>query len=50
MMSCCQELIIPHQSGQAVSLASSRQVKLLRERNIDVRHPTGHIDDVAREN
>src|SRR5690554_3034051 len=30
------DLLIPHQSGQAVSLVE-RQVKLLRERNIDVR-------------
>ncbi|WP_339650970.1 DUF484 family protein [Halopseudomonas pelagia] len=43
------ELIIPHQSGQAVSLVE-RQVKLLRERNIDVRHRLGQLMDVAREN
>jgi uncharacterized protein len=43
------DLIIPHQSGQAVSLVE-RQVKLLRERNIDVRHRLGQLMDVAREN
>ena len=43
------ELLIPHQSGQAVSLVE-RQVKLLRERNIDVRHRLGELMDVAREN
>lgn len=43
------ELLIPHQSGQAVSLVE-RQVKLLRERNIDVRHRLGQLMDVAREN
>ena len=43
------ELLIPHQSGQAVSLVE-RQVKLLRERNIDVRHRLNELMDVAREN
>ncbi|MFA5677208.1 MAG: DUF484 family protein [Pseudomonas sp.] len=43
------ELLIPHQSGQAVSLVE-RQVKLLRERNIDVRHRLGELMEVAREN
>lgn len=43
------ELLIPHQAGQAVSLVE-RQVKLLRERNIDVRHRLGELMDVAREN
>lgn len=43
------ELIIPHQPGQAVSLVE-RQVKLLRERNIDVRHRLNQLMDVAREN
>ncbi len=43
------ELLIPHQSGQAVSLVE-RQVKLLRERNIDTRHRLSQLMDVAREN
>lgn len=43
------ELLIPHQSGQAVSLVE-RQVKLLRERNIDVRHRLSELMNVAREN
>ena len=43
------ELLIPHQSGQAVSLVE-RQVKLLRERNIDVRHRLSELMSVAREN
>lgn len=43
------ELIIPHQPGQAVSLVE-RQVKLLRERNIDARHRLNELMDVAREN
>ncbi len=43
------ELFIPHLPGQAVSLVE-RQVKLLRERNIDVRHRLDHLMDVAREN
>lgn len=43
------ELFIPHQAGQAVSLVE-RQVKLLRERNIDVRHRLGQLMEVAREN
>src|SRR5690606_3532164 len=43
------DLFIPHQSGQAVSLVE-RQVKLLRERNIDARHRLSQLMDVAREN
>lgn len=43
------ELLIPHQSGQAVSLVE-RQVKLLRERNIDTRHRLSQLMAVAREN
>ncbi|MEJ6654414.1 MAG: DUF484 family protein [Pseudomonas sp.] len=43
------DLFIPHQSGQAVSLVE-RQVKLLRERNIDVRHRLSQLMEVAREN
>lgn len=43
------DLIIPHQRGQSVSLVE-RQVKLLRERNIEVRHRLNQLMDVAREN
>lgn len=43
------DLIIPHQRGQSVSLVE-RQVKLLRERNIEVRHRLSELMDVAREN
>ena len=43
------ELRIPHQPGTAVSLVE-RQVKLLRERNIEVRHRLSHLMDVARDN
>ena len=43
------DLIIPHEAGHAVSLVE-RQVKLLRERNIDMRHRLGQLMDVAREN
>ncbi len=43
------DLIIPHQRGQSVSLVE-RQVKLLRERNIDVRHRLNQLMEVAREN
>lgn len=43
------ELLIPHQPGEAVSLVE-RQVKLLRERNIDMRHRLSHLMDVARDN
>lgn len=43
------DLIIPHQRGQSVSLVE-RQVKLLRERNIEVRHRLNELMDVAREN
>ena len=43
------DLIIPHQRGQSVSLVE-RQVKLLRERNIDVRHRLSQLMEVAREN
>ena len=43
------ELRIPHQPGNAVSLVE-RQVKLLRERNIEMRHRLGHLMDVARDN
>ncbi len=43
------DLIIPHQRGQSVSLVE-RQVKLLRERNIEARHRLNELMDVAREN
>lgn len=43
------ELRIPHQPGAAVSLVE-RQVKLLRERNIEMRHRLSQLMDVARDN
>ncbi len=43
------ELHIPHQPGSAVSLVE-RQVKLLRERNIEMRHRLSQLMDVARDN
>lgn len=43
------ELRIPHLPGAAVSLVE-RQVKLLRERNIDMRQRLGQLMDVARDN
>lgn len=43
------ELRIPHQPGSAVSLVE-RQVKLLRERNIEMRNRLAHLMDVARDN
>ncbi len=43
------ELRIPHLPGQAVSLVE-RQVKLLRERNIEMRHRLSQLMDVARDN
>ncbi|MGI3129254.1 DUF484 family protein [Halopseudomonas pachastrellae] len=43
------DLIVPHEAGHAVSLVE-RQVKLLRERNIDVRHRLNQLMDTAREN
>lgn len=43
------ELRIPHQPGTAVSLVE-RQVKLLRERNIEMRHRLAQLMDVARDN
>lgn len=43
------ELRIPHQPGTAVSLVE-RQVKLLRERNIEMRNRLSHLMDVARDN
>ena len=43
------ELRIPHQRGTTVSLVE-HQVKLLRERNIEMRHRLSHLIDVARDN
>jgi uncharacterized protein YigA (DUF484 family) len=43
------EMRIPHQPGDAVSLVE-RQVKLLRERNIEMRHRLSQLMDVARDN
>lgn len=43
------ELRIPHQRGTAISLVE-RQVNLLRERNIEMRHRLAELMDVAREN
>lgn len=43
------ELRIPHQRGDTVSLVE-RQVKLLRERNIEMRQRLSHLMDVARDN
>ncbi|MDQ7987808.1 DUF484 family protein [Pseudomonas sp. G34] len=43
------ELRIPHQRGDTVSLVE-RQVKLLRERNIEMRQRLAHLMDVARDN
>ena len=43
------EMRIPHQPGDAVSLVE-RQVRLLRERNIEMRHRLSQLMDVARDN
>ena len=48
-MTVIPELRIPHQPGDAVSLVE-RQVRLLRERNIEMRHRLSQLMDVAREN
>lgn len=42
-------LRIPHQRGDTVSLVE-RQLKLLRERNIEMRHRLSQLMDVARDN
>jgi len=42
-------LHIPHGSGDAVSLVE-RQVSVLRERNVDLRHRLKELTDAAREN
>jgi uncharacterized protein len=43
------ELTLPHETGSAVSLVE-RQVSILRERNIDMRHRLSKLLDNAREN
>ncbi|WP_139674517.1 DUF484 family protein [Pseudomonas sp. F16(2018)] len=40
---------IPHQRGDSVSLVE-RQLKLLRDRNIEMRHRLSQLMDVARDN
>lgn len=42
-------LRLPHQRGDTVSLVE-RQMKLLRERNIEMRHRLSQLMDVARDN
>lgn len=44
-----EDINLPHNSGDAVSLVE-RQVALLRERNIDMRHRLGKLLDNAKEN
>lgn len=43
------ELSLPHESGSAVSLVE-RQVSILRERNMDMRHRLSKLLDNARDN
>ena len=43
------DLTLPHETGSAVSLVE-RQVAILRERNIDMRHRLSKLLDNAREN
>jgi len=43
------DISLPHDSGQAISLVE-RQVSVLRERNIDMRHRLSKLLDNAREN
>jgi len=43
------DLRLPHESGQAISLVE-RQVSILRERNMDMRHRLSKLLDNAREN
>lgn len=43
------QLKLPHQSGSAVSLVE-RQVSILRDRNMDLRHRLSKLLDVAKEN
>lgn len=42
-------LRLPHQRGDTVSLVE-RQMKLLRERNVEMRHRLSQLMDVARDN
>ena len=42
-------LRIPHQRGDTISLVE-RQITILRERNIELRHRLSHLMDVARDN
>ncbi|APC16941.1 hypothetical protein BLL42_14815 [Pseudomonas frederiksbergensis] len=44
-----QTLRIPHQRGDTISLVE-RQMKILRERNIEMRHRLSQLMDVARDN
>jgi len=43
------DLRLPHESGEAISLVE-RQVSILRERNMDMRHRLSKLLDNAREN
>lgn len=43
------DISLPHQAGQAVSLVE-RQVSVLRERNMEMRHRLNELIEVAREN
>lgn len=43
------ELELPHDSGSAISLVE-RQVAVLRDRNMDMRHRLSHLLDNARDN
>lgn len=43
------DINLPHRAGEAVSLVE-RQVSLLRERDIDLRHRLAELLEVAREN
>ncbi len=43
------DLSLPHESGEAISLIE-RQVGVLRERNMDMRHRLGKLLENAREN
>ena len=42
-------LQVPHPSGEAISLVE-RQVSVLRERNVDLRHRLRDLDSIARDN
>lgn len=43
------DLSLPHESGEAISLVE-KQVSVLRERNMDMRHRLSNLLDNAREN